>query len=82
MLEASNVVKLTPYKQWVGKGKAKLCWKKRVFKKNVKIRYAKYLGKKYDLAFSLNNDKYYCSELVYDIYKRQFNYEICKPVKV
>ena len=43
--------------------------RRRVLNKPVKIKYAKYLGKRYDLAFKFNNDKCYCSELIYDIYK-------------
>ena len=47
------------------------------------IKYAKYLGKRYDLAFKFNNDKYYCSELIYDIYKDQFGIQLAtpKPIK-
>ena len=26
------------------------------------------IGKKYDEFFSIENDKYYCSELIYDIF--------------
>ena len=72
MLEASNVVKLTPLKKWISRGKFGKYKRRRVLNKPVKIRYAKYLGKKYDLAFKFNNNKYYCSELIYDIYKDQF----------
>lgn len=79
VLEASNTVRLTPYSQWVAKGKdgvVKVC---RYTAKPVKIDYSKYLGKQYDLQFSFDNDKWYCSELVYDIYKTQLGIEICKP---
>lgn len=48
----------------------------------LKIKYQKYLGKSYDLAFRFNNNKWYCSELIYDIYKNQFGVELCKPRKV
>lgn len=33
----------------------------------------KLVGKKYDYAFILNNDKYYCSELIYEILKKSNN---------
>ncbi|AZQ65200.1 hypothetical protein EI427_23590 [Flammeovirga pectinis] len=32
-----------------------------------------YLGKQYDDVFDINNDKYYCSELVYETYKEANN---------
>jgi hypothetical protein len=34
------------------------------------------------VAFRLDNDIYYCSELVYDIYKKQLGIELCKPKKI
>lgn len=82
VLEASNVVKLTDYDTWCKKGKMGLVKKMRVLDENVKVNYSKYLGKKYDLAFKFNNNKYYCSELVYVIYKEQFGIELCKPRKI
>jgi len=80
VLEASNIVKLTPVNEWSGRfGYVKY---KRIFNHPVKVKYKKYLGKKYDLQFSFNNDKYYCSELVWIIYKEQFGIELCKPKKI
>lgn len=83
VLEGSNVVKLTPLKKWISRGKFGKYKRRRVLNKSVKIRYAKYLGKKYDLAFKFNNDKYYCSELIYDIYKNQYANQLTtpKPIK-
>lgn len=83
VLEASNVVKLTPLKKWISRGKFGKYKRRRVLNKPVKIRYAKYLGKKYDLAFKFNNNKYYCSELIYDIFKDQFGIQLAtpKPIK-
>ena len=40
------------------------------------------MGKAYDLAFKFDNGKFYCSELIYDIYKNQLGVELCKPKKV
>ena len=54
----------------------------RVKKGPVKIKYKKYLGKPYDLAFQFDNGKWYCSELIYDIYKIQLGIELCKPRKI
>ena len=31
------------------------------------------------MAFKFNNNRMYCSELVYLIYKEQFGIELCKP---
>ena len=53
-----------------------------MFDKPLKVKYKKYLGAKYDLAFKFDNNKYYCSELVYLIYKDQFNYSLGTPKKV
>ncbi len=66
VLEASNVVKLTPYDEWVKRGRQGRVKTARVFEKPIKIKYQKYLGKKYDLAFKFGNGKYYCSELLYN----------------
>ncbi len=80
VLEASNVVKITPLEEWKNRGSNfKL---KRVVKTPVKIKYKKYLGIKYDTAFKFNNGKYYCSELVYEIYKKQLGITLCEPKKV
>ena len=47
------------------------------------------LKRKIDLGASaiftqlfFDNDKFYCSELIYDIYKNQLGIELCKPKKV
>lgn len=82
VLEASNVVKLTPIDSWIKRGRFSSVKKRRVLDENVKIRYTKYLGKSYDLAFKFDNGKYYCSELVWIIYKEQFDIELCKPRKI
>lgn len=79
VLEASNVVKLTPLDEWKDRGKFHAIKSKRVFDTPVKIKYSKYLGQPYDLAFKFNNGKMYCSELVYEIYKKQFGIELCTP---
>lgn len=79
VLEAVSTVKLTPYDQWVKRGKGGIARMKRYTEDPVKIKYSKYLGKSYDSAFKFGNDKWYCSELVYDIYKRQLGVELCKP---
>ena len=82
VLEASNVVKLTPIVTWCERGRFSSVKKRRVLDKDVKVRYSKYLGKPYDRAFKFDNGKYYCSELVWLIYKEQFGIELCKPRKI
>lgn len=79
VLEASNVVKLTPLYDFYDKGRFGISQSCRVIKQPVKIKYSKYLGQRYDLAFKFNNNRMYCSELVYLIYKEQFGIELCKP---
>ena len=82
VLETLKTLVLTPLDKFVARGKDGKYWLKRSDKENIKIEYAHYLGKTYDLAFSFDNDIYYCSELVYDIYKNQLGIELCKPKKV
>ena len=80
VLEASDCVKLTPFDKFIEKARSIPHWTNvRITRDSIKIDYKKYLGKKYDLQFDFNNDKIYCSELVYLIYKEQFNIELCKP---
>ena len=82
VLETLKTLVLTPLDKFVARGKDGKYWLKRSDKENIKIDYAHYLGKPYDLAFSFDNDIYYCSELVYDIYKNQLGIELCKPKQV
>lgn len=82
VLEASNMVKLTPIGTWIKRGRHGSVKKRRVLDGDVKVSYSKYLGRLYDLAFKFNNGKYYCSELVWLIYKEQFGIELCKPRKI
>lgn len=48
----------------------------------MKLTGEKYLGKDYDLKFEWSDNKIYCSELVWKIYKEAFNIEIGKLEKV
>lgn len=61
VLEASNVVKLTPLYDFYDKGRFGISQSCRVFKQPVKINYSKYLGQRYDLGFKFNNGRMYCS---------------------
>lgn len=82
VLETLNTLKLTPLNKFVARGKGGRYWLKRSDKENIKIKYDHYLGKSYDVAFRLDNDIYYCSELVYDIYLNQLGIKLCEPKKV
>lgn len=82
VLETLKTLVLTPLDKFIARGKDGKYWLKRSDKEDIKIKYAHYLGKKYDLAFSFDYDIYYCSELVYDIYKNQLGIELCEPKQV
>ena len=82
VLETLKTLVLTPLDKFIARGKDGKYWLKRSDMENIKIEYAHYLGKPYDLAFSFDNDIYYCSELVYDIYKKQLGIELCELKRV
>lgn len=79
VLETQKTLVLTPLKKFIARGKDGKYWLKRSKKENIKIKYAHYLGKPYDLAFKFDNGKFYCSELIYDVYLNQLGVELCKP---
>lgn len=80
VLEASSTLKTTPLRTFIKSGRCGAYWIKRP-KSGVdkRILYGHLLGRSYDLSFSFDNNKYYCSELVYDIYKYQLGIELCSP---
>ena len=82
VLETLRTIVLTPFDKFIARGKDGRYWLKRSNKDNIKIKYNSYLGKPYDLAFKFDNGKFYCSELIYDIYIKQLGIELCKPKKV
>lgn len=82
VLETLKTLVLTPLDKFIARGKDGKYWLKRSNKEGIKIKYAHYLGKPYDSAFSFDNNIYYCSELVYDIYKNQLGIELCEPQQV
>ena len=79
VLETQKTLVLTPLKKFIARGKDSKYWHKRPKLDNVKIKYSGYLGKPYDLAFKFDNGKFYCSELIYDVYLNQLGVELCKP---
>lgn len=82
VLETLKTLVLTPLDKFIARGEDGKYWIKRSSKENIKIKYAKYLGKPYDLAFKFDNGRFYCSELVYDIYQKQLGIELAEPKQV
>lgn len=82
VLETLGTLILTPLDEFIARGVGGRYWLKRGTKENIKIEYEEYLGKPYDKAFSFNNDIYYCSELVYEIYLRQLGINLCEPRQI
>lgn len=82
VFETLKTLVLTPLDEFISRGEGGRYWLKRSEKDNIKIKYGNYWGIPYDLAFKFDNGKFYCSELIYDIYKNQFGIELCEPKKV
>jgi Permuted papain-like amidase enzyme, YaeF/YiiX, C92 family len=90
--EAVQPVKITPIEEWITHGKNDDYVVKRL--KNAKElltvatlqkmkTYGKqFLNKDYDLYFGWSDDKIYCSELVWKIYKNGANIELCNLEKL
>lgn len=86
--EAVQPVKLTPINKWIKRGKDGDYVLKRLknsseiltqeVKKEMKSLGEKYMGKNYDIHFDWSDDKIYCSELVWKIYKEATGVEIGK----
>lgn len=84
--EAVQPVKLTPLKEWINRGEKghyvikrlknadKVLTKETLTK--IKQIGEKYKGKNYDIYFEWSDDKIYCSELVWKIYKEATGIEI------
>jgi len=81
---------MTPFDDFVKRGKGKHYVVKRlknsdeifttpgVLEKMTNLFYDKFSGKPYDIYFEWSDDKKYCSELVWKIYKETVNIEIGK----
>eukprot|EP01029_Cantina_marsupialis_P007680 TRINITY_DN1867_c0_g1_i1.p2 TRINITY_DN1867_c0_g1~~TRINITY_DN1867_c0_g1_i1.p2 ORF type:complete len:224 (-),score=31.22 TRINITY_DN1867_c0_g1_i1:2746-3417(-) len=88
VFEAIQPVKLTPVKEWVERGKRKHFVVKRLIdadkiltesvKKDMRLLAEDFLGKNYDIYFEWSDERIYCSELVWKIYKQAANIEIGK----
>ena len=92
VLEAVQPVKLTSLKDWIKRGKDNDFVLKRIKNRDeiltpeniqkMKSIGERYLGKDYDLKFEWSDDKIYCSELVWKIYKEVFDIEIGQLEKI
>ena len=86
--EAVQPVKLTPLQKWINRGKnghyvvKRLANAESILTDDVmaemKIYGERFKGKSYDKYFEWSDDKIYCSELVWKIYKEVVNIEIGK----
>lgn len=90
--EAVGPVKMTPFSEWIQHGEDSKYVVKRlknastdltpsIFSK-IKASGAKYKGKSYDIYFGWSDDKIYCSELVWKLYKQGANIEVGKLQKL
>lgn len=89
VFEAVQPVKYTPLSAWLQRGKGGRYVVKRlksplsstaVARMNVEAK--KYIGKPYDLTFEWSDDRIYCSELVWKIYKTAAGIELSPLAKL
>ena len=85
VLEAVQPVKWTPLEKWIARGEGGKFVIKR-FQSDpmlpepilleLRTNAEKYLGKNYDLTFEWSDDKIYCSELIWKVYKETTGLEV------
>jgi uncharacterized protein YycO len=87
VFEAVQPVKITPLSEFIARGadsKYKIMRYNKPLSKtdiNKALKYSrKQLGKSYDIRFQWSNDKMYCSELVWKVYK-EMGIELCPTKK-
>lgn len=86
--EAVQPVKITPLKEWISHGKDSKYLVKRLKNdtafltptvlEKMKTYGSQFKNKDYDLYFEWSDEKIYCSELVWKIYKNGAGIELCK----
>jgi hypothetical protein len=85
--EAVQPVQKTPLQQWINRGEGKHYVIKSLADKKIltdsiaglmKKNCSKFLGKNYDIYFEWSDDRIYCSELVWKVYKNVLNLEVGK----
>lgn len=92
VLEAVEPVKITKFSNFFKRGSRNHISVKRLKDNesllnrtnidNMKIIGNSFLGKQYDLTFNWSDDKIYCTELVWKVYKRSLNIEVSKLEKM
>lgn len=92
VFEAVQPVKLTPLGKWIARGQDGKYVIKRLINADQVLTPAaltkmkqvgkQFIGKNYDLTFEWSDDKIYCSELIWKIYKRSTGIEIGKLEKL
>ena len=91
VLEAVQPVKWTPLKKWIARGKDSKFVIKRLQTEPMlpepmllKLRTTaeRYLARNYDLTFEWSDEKLYCSELIWKVYKETTGIEIGKLQKL
>jgi hypothetical protein len=90
--EAVEPVKVTPFREWIDRGEGGHYVAKRLVDAEERLTPEVlermlavgkvFEGKHYDHYFEWSDDRIYCSELVWKIYKRALNLEIGKPQKL
>lgn len=70
VLEAENGLEMTPIRQWLKRGRMGDHYRVMRLKEPKTLHIDHTTGGRYDSAFRFNNGKYYCSELVWEQYKK------------
>ena len=78
VIEAEGGVEKTPMKTWLRRGRMFHHYRVMRLKNNHPVSVPYTLGGMYDRYFRFNNGMYYCSELVWEIYKKN-GITLCKP---
>lgn len=81
VLDAENGVELTPMEKWLKRGKMFNHYRVMRLKDVQKLKLPYRLGGRYDRAFRFHNGKYYCSELVWELYDKHNGIRLCEPKK-
>lgn len=91
VIEAVQPVKITSLKRFVARNPEsfyamRLKNREQVFTKEALAKADTYLnetiGKNYDVKFQWSDDRIYCSELVWKVYKEAANIDLCEPRKM